>query len=216
MLPAPGITMALLTIPSTMQYVFTPRPGDREVTSYHPNGLPDSVAYFREGIPANGWSRKEWWENGNLKQADCFSHQLLIESVTFDENGNKQGHLIYSHRLKTLVNKPIVTNIVRHNTVSGCAHMGFYFRHLPAISAFIGAAYEEESLEKAYRFFLEKVSADEEIDTSEMEFTWTLRGTHMTFMIRFEKYEMLYQWGLFAKTEANYATAKAFMEQLPR
>ena len=197
-----------------MQTNFLPKVGDQEIQTFYNSGPQREKQYLRNGIPANGWSRKEYFENGNLKFAECFSHELIIEQVHFDDTGSIISHKIYSHAKKELIDRPVITTIFRHNTVSGVGHMGFYFQHLPAISQFIGAGYDSNELDKAYQEFIKAISEDENLETDDGQFSWGIEGESMGFTIGFEKYEMLYQWSLYTKSEEQYAKARQFMEQL--
>ncbi|MCW3074540.1 MAG: hypothetical protein JWP69_1609 [Flaviaesturariibacter sp.] len=192
---------------------FNPNPTDELVQTLYPSGQVQEEKYLRNAVPANGWSRKLYFENGMLQQADCFSHSLLIEQVTYDESGNLSSHKIYSHAKKELIDKPKVTEVIRHNSVSGVAHMGFYYRHLPAISQIIKAEYDEGSLDEAYEAFLEEAGNEEDFDFDK-EYSWRLKGETMSFIIRFEKYEGYFQWTLATSSEADYERAKAYMDSL--
>ncbi len=192
---------------------FIPRPSDEVIKTFYASGNLRSVQYIRNGKQANGWSAKEFFDNGKLQLAKCFSHSLLIEQIRYDENGTVILHEIYSHSQKKLIKRPEVKQIIRPNIVSGCGHMGFYYKNLPAISNFINAEYDEDSLEKAYKTFNKEASDDEHFDF-EKQYLWRLRGESMTFTIQFEKYEMLFFWYLSAQNEQQYAKAKHFMDNL--
>jgi len=192
---------------------FTPYPTDELIQSFYPSGNVQEEKYLRNEVPANGWSRKLYYENGTLQQAECFSHSLLIEQIIYNESGNVISHKIYSHSKKELIEKPTVTKVIRHNSVSGVAHMGFYYRHLPAISQFIKAEYDESNLDEAYNVFLADAGNDDEFDFDK-EYSWRLKGETMSFIIGFEKYEGYYQWALATRSESDYEAAKTFMENL--
>lgn len=198
-----------------MNTSFQPHSNDQCIRQSYPSGSLLEEYYLRDGQPANGWSRKLFYETGQLQLAECFSHSLLIEQITYSPDGTIAAHKIYSHSKKQLIDRPVPGPVVRHNVVSGCAHMGFYYHHLHAIAAFIGANYVEEELEQAYQSFIAEASDDENFDYCK-EYTWRLKGAQGSFSISFEKYEMLYFWHLAADTEERYEAAKRFMDQLER
>lgn len=109
--------------------------------------------------------------------------------------------------------------MVRHNTVSGTAHMGFYFKHLPAISKFIEAEYNADELDKAYQDFIKSPSPYDDMQHTDEEWeaeivSWRIQGNNMGFVIGFEHGEGYYQWSLWTKTEEDYERARNFMESL--
>ncbi|RYZ17448.1 MAG: hypothetical protein EOO16_24180 [Chitinophagaceae bacterium] len=186
----------------------------------YPSGALCSVRRVENGAPANGWSVSVYFENGQLARTECWSHGLLIELKTFEEDGAQRAHQIYNHRLKQLVDRPVVQpgNTVRPNIVSGCAHMGFYLRHLPAIAAYIGATYDEDELMRIFNGFFASPMGNtrEHSDDGPLTLQWRLGGPEMVFYILFEEGEMLYFWHLRAPDEESYTAARAFMEALPR
>ncbi len=201
-----------------MDRTYLRKQGDRKVDEYFPSGSISAESYLVGDGPANGWSRKAYYENGCVRQEQCFSHSVLIEQIDYDQHGQVSSHKIYSHGLKQLIDKPKQEQVIRPNVVSGCAHMGTYYRDLPKIAAFIEADYHEASLDAAYEDYQQKLREAEECyepsEVEEPEYSWTLTGKEMAFKIWFEKHEMLYFWSLFARTEENYHRATVFMEGL--
>lgn len=198
---------------------FSPKEEDEIHTKIYPSGKLKEADYLRKGIPANGWSRKLYYERGAIQLQECFSNSLVIEQLVYDEEGNILSHKIYNHRLKQLIDKPVQTEVIRHNTVSGVAHMGFYFKHLSAISKFIESEYEEEKLEKAYHDFIHIPSPyddmkDKDEKWEEQYATWGMIGKEMNFIIGFEHGEGYFHWELQSKSEENYERARFFMESL--
>lgn len=194
-----------------MIQAFTPKPKDEKTISLYPSGNIQEEKHMRNGIPANGWSRKVFHENGAVHLAECYSHSLIIEQLFCDEAGILLAHKIYSHKQKQLIDKPKQTMVERPNVVTGYGHMGFYFKHLPAISKFIEAEYDEAALEKAYHDFITTPVPDE-LDGSEVH--WGITGKEMRFSLWFERLEGYYQWHLWAKDETGYEKARHFMESL--
>lgn len=198
---------------------FFPKDDDENFKSIYPSGKLKESSYLRNGQPANGWSRKLFYEKGALQLQECYSHSIVIEQLGYDEEGNIISHKIYNNRLKQLIVKPVQTVVIPHNTVSGTAHMGFYFKHLPAISKFIGAVYDEVDLDKAYQDFITSPSTYNNIKKADDEWEeentpWKIQGNNMGFTIAFEHGEGYYQWGLWTKTEEDYERAKGFMDNL--
>ncbi|RYY64758.1 MAG: hypothetical protein EOO12_08795 [Chitinophagaceae bacterium] len=184
----------------------------------YPSGVLCSIRRLENDVPANGWSVSEYFENGQLARAECWSHGLLIELKTFEEDGTQRAHRIYNHRLKQLVDRPVLKPYERPNVVVGFGHMGFYFQHLPAIAAYIGAPYNEDELEAAYQRWMDRPRPERE-EGSEWEpetERWGIAGPSLRFSLWFEEGEMLYQWQLWAPDEAAYWKARAFLESLPR
>jgi hypothetical protein len=198
---------------------FIPKAKDEVIKSHYPSGKIREEKYVRDGKPANGWSRKSFYENGKLALHECFSHELVIEQLFYSEEGELTAHKIYSHSQKKLIDKPKVTVVQRPNVVDGCAHMGFYYKHMPAISEFIGAEYKQEDLEKAYNNFINTPYPNEEKENAGDEWddqivTWRLQGKNMSFLIGFEHGEGYYHWNLRASNETDYEKARNFMESL--
>lgn len=188
---------------------------------FYESGAIKKEWFLRSDAPANGWSLKEFYESGHLKMAESYSHSLVIEQVFYNEGGEITAHKIYSHSQKKLIDKPKQAPLPRPNVVTGTAHMGFYFHHLPDISKFIGAEYDEAALEKAYREFINTPFSYHDLENSNDDWedpivSWVLEGTDMSFIIGFEHGEGYYQWLLYTKTEEDYERAKQFMNNLFR
>jgi hypothetical protein len=145
---------------------------------------------------------------------ECYSHSLLIEYKILNEGGEILEHKIYNHRLKQLVDRPKLVPGPRPNVVVGCAHMGFYFKHLPAIAAFIGAAYDEAELERVYHDFITGDGPDYDSDEESRITNFRLEGTRCNFALQMEAGEMSYFWHLWARDEKSYEEARSFMELL--
>ncbi|RYY40452.1 MAG: hypothetical protein EOO08_04780 [Chitinophagaceae bacterium] len=186
--------------------------------TYYPSGAVHARRTTENGQPANGWSVEEFHVNGQPARIECWSHGLLIEVKMWNDEATLVTHQIYNHRLKQLVNRPDVKPYARPNVVVGFGHMGFYFRHLPAIAAYIGAEYDEDALDAAYHRWMHRAAPEREPDEEWEPETqaWLLKGSRMRFGLWFEEGEMLYQWQLWAPDEERYWEARAFMEALPR
>lgn len=191
---------------------FTPTQTDELIDSFYPSGNIQEEKYFSNGIPANGWSRKTYYERGTIQLAECYSHSLIIEQLWYDEDGNLLAHKIYSHKHKELIDKPKQTVVERPNVVEGCDHMGYFFKYLPAISQFIEAEYDKAALEKAYYEFIHSAPTDDTED--EPPVYWGITGKKMRFLLRFERDEGYYQWQIKAEDERDYKEAMRFMERL--
>ncbi|RYY89798.1 MAG: hypothetical protein EOO15_05215 [Chitinophagaceae bacterium] len=186
--------------------------------TYYASGALRTRRKLEGDRPANGISVEEFYENGQPARCESWSHGLLIEYKTFAEDGTQTAHKIYNHRLKELVDRPLVTKTERPNVVVGFGHMGFYFEHLPAIAAFIGGDYNEDDLYAAYQRWMNREPPERNPDEdweAQVE-RWYLPGTRMNFALWFEEGEMLYQWQVWARDEESYWEARAFMEALPR
>jgi hypothetical protein len=190
---------------------FTPKSTDEIITSCYSSGNTREEKWLRNGTPANGWSRKTFYENGNIELHECYSNSMVIEQLFYNETGEITAHTIYSHAQKKLIEKPKQLEVHRPNVVEGCDHMGFYFKNLPAISQFIGAEYNEDELEKAYHEF---INSPYEGGEEERTQHWGLEGKEMRFSLWFERSEGYYFWHLRAKDEEGYQKAKDFMERL--
>lgn len=187
---------------------FIPLPGDTPERSFYDSGKLKTEAWMRQGIPANGWSRKTFYESGSPELHECFSHSVEIEQLLYNEAGEIMEHKIYSHTQKQLIDKPVQTSVQKINVVFGTNHIDYFFEHLPAINRFIGADYEEAGLKKAYNDFMAE-SEEEEGEAADVH--WGIEGDEMKFSIWLEKGESYYAWRLWAKDEEGYNKAKAFM-----
>ena len=195
-----------------MRTDFIPRSNDDLRQEAYSSGILKEERWLHNGTPANGWSRKIFYESGKLELQECYSNGMVIEQLFYNEKGGQVTHKIYSHKQKKLIDKPKQEKVHRPNVVSGYSHMGFYFKHLPVISQFIGATYNEEELWKAYHDFMNSPMPDDNTETSDK--FWGIRGKEMRFGLWFESGEGYYQWHLWTNSEAGYEKARLFMETL--
>lgn len=198
-----------------MDTSFSPKSSDELTRPTYPSGKIKEESWIRNGDPANGWSRKTFYEHGGLQLHECFSNSMVIEQLHYDASGSLTAHRVYSHKAKQLIDKPVQTKVIRPNVVDGCEHMGFYYRHMPAISRFIGAIYNEDELSKAYDDFIELPMPEGDEEEARVK-TWSIRGPEMGFAIHMEKGEGYYFWHLWAGSEEAYESAKNFMAALDR
>ncbi len=148
------------------------------------------------GGPANGWSCKKYYPYAALQQEENYSNGLFIEKITHDESGAITAHKIWNNRLKQLIDKPAAPKIPRPNVIVGNLSLHDYVMQLPAISEYIGAQYEEDSLFKSY---------NEETE-------WKMAGEQMSFSISWDKHEVSHQWHCHCATEELYLKARKFLE----
>jgi hypothetical protein len=195
-----------------MILAFIPKETDKKITTYYPSGNIQEEFFLRNEVPANGWSRKLFYENGTIQLVECYSQFLVIEQLHYDEANNLLAHKIYSHKQKQLIDKPKQTITIRPNVVMGSGHIGYYFEHLPAISKFIEADYNEADLEQAYQDFITLEDKADKQDENEVK--WVIKGKEMQFAFWFEKGEAYYQWHLWTNDEISYQKAKHFMQSL--
>lgn len=162
--------------------------------------FPDGALYLytaiKDGKPANGWSSKKYYPNATLQEEENYSNGLLIEKISYDESGAIAEHKIWNNRIKLLIDKPAAPKLRRPNVIVGCARLHNYMKQLPAISAFIGAYYDQDSLFKSY---------DEEAE-------WKMRGEQMSFTIYWDKDEVSHQWHCHCASEQLYWKARKFLE----
>lgn len=106
----------------------------------------------------------------------------------------------------------------KRNIVDGVEHMGSFYRAMPHVAAFIGADYDPDDLEKAYKEFCDIEFPDEDNPLPDDHDgkgywwdNWVLKGKEMTFVICFEKYEMLFGWSMACPDEETYLKAKTVL-----
>lgn len=75
-------------------HYYTERPGDISSKQLTTNGTLYLITIINNGKQANGWSRKIYYPEGKLKQDKNYSNGILIEKITYDENGIIAGHKI--------------------------------------------------------------------------------------------------------------------------
>lgn len=155
------------------------------------------------GKPANGWSSKKYYPDGKLEEEENYSNGLLIEKICYDESGVITEYKIWNNRLKQLIDKPPRPKIPKPNVVTGHAFLGGYFKQLPAVSEFINAEYNEDSLLRSFN-----TSCAMEKDDAR----WTMRGEHMSFSIYWDHDEISHQWHCHCATEELYWKAREFLE----
>src|SRR5436190_20929477 len=98
---------------------FIPKQTDELVKTCYPSEKILEEKYLRNGTPANGWSRKTFYENGNIELHECYSNSMIIEQLFYNEQGEITAHKIYSHSQKKLIDKPKQTELRRTNVVNG-------------------------------------------------------------------------------------------------
>ncbi|HEY0066688.1 MAG TPA: hypothetical protein VGB46_04985 [Flavisolibacter sp.] len=172
---------------------------------WYPDGQLRTLAVYKEGQPANGWTFKSWHPNGTLQTEQCFSHNLMIEQIDYDGQGTRISHKIWNNRLRQLVDKPKQTEVIHLNVFSSCAHMGHLMAMMPRIASYIKASYNEDEFRAAYNAFQ---------DSGEQEATWTLRGERMTVTVLWELHEGYYFWHCSAPDEETYWAARHYLEEL--
>ncbi len=195
------------------------KPDDKVKVSFYPSGKTCEEIYEKDGKPANGWSRKVFFENGDVWIEECFSHDIVIEQIEYKEDGTLESHMIYSHAKKKLIDKPTWVPPTRPNVVTGCSPMGFFLDKMPAIAEFIGAVYSEEEFLKRYDEAVDAVAERESSDgpastDDDEDVSLKIAGPEMKFGIWFDPHEIVFQWHLWAKSEEQYEKAKEFMEGL--
>ena len=79
---------------------FNPQPTDTLNHSFYASGKIKAEAWMRQGIPANGWSCKTFYESGRLELHECYSSSMVIEQLFYGEEGEITAHKIYSHSKK--------------------------------------------------------------------------------------------------------------------
>src|SRR5687767_7929973 len=109
---------------------FTQKSGEERKISYYPSGKTCEELFEKEGKPADGWSRKVFFENGTTRIEECYSHEQLIEQIEYGEDGSIETHKIYSHGKKKLIDKPVAPPASRPNVVNGYGHMAFFLENL--------------------------------------------------------------------------------------
>ncbi len=169
----------------------------------HPNGALYLYTVLRDGKPANGWSSKKYYPDGKLEEEENYSNGLLIEKIGQDESGVITVHKIWNNRLKQLIDKPPPPRLSKPNVVTGLCHLCDCIPQLAAISEFIGAGYDENSLPQSYDAF--RKSAQEEAK-------WTMTGKQMRFIIYLEEWEGLFKWCCYCDTEELYWKVREFLK----
>ena len=162
----------------------------------YPDGTLHLYAALKDGKPANGWSSKKYYPNAALQEEENYSNGLLIEKIHFSESGAITVHKIWNNRLKQLIDKTAAPKLQRPNVIVGYSSLYEYRQQLPAISAYIGAQYEEASLLRSF---------NENAD-------WKMAGERMSFSISWDKQEVSHQWHCHCATEELYWKARKFLE----
>ncbi|MDP3392913.1 hypothetical protein [Sediminibacterium sp.] len=184
-------------------HFYKEQPGDKVLKQQHSNGSLHLYTVLRDGIHANGWSRKKFFPNGSLEEEESFSNGLLIEKINFSEQGDIISHKIWNNRLREMVDKPAIIQLPKHNIVFGCASINYFLKNLPSISEFIQGDYHEELLIQS---FINSSKLGEE------ETAWTLKGNQMNFTIFWDCNEVIYNWQCHCFTEELYMEAKKFLD----
>ncbi len=179
------------------------KPGDIITKQFHSNGALCLYSVFRDGKPANGWSSKTWFKNEGLQQEENYSNGLLIEKINYDESGKIIEHKIWNNRLEQLIDKPPHPKLPKPNVVTGCISLSAYLEKLPAISEFINAEYNQDSLLRSY---------DEGSITDPGDTKWTMKGEQISFTIYWDHNEVSHFWHCHCITEALYWKARTFLE----
>lgn len=164
-----------------------------------------SVTVVNNETPANGWSRKTYYPESKLQQEENYCNGILIEKITYDENGFIAEHKIWNNRLRLLVDKVAPPKLPRPNVAMGHGTLTTYLNALPAIAIFIGVVFDKEALLKSYDTFL---------NTDDEDQNWRLKGTQMSFTIYWEHGELSYQWHCHCCTEGQYWKARTFLENI--
>ena len=175
---------------------YTEQTDDVVSKQFYPDGTLHLYTAFKDDRPANGWSSKKYYPNAALLEEDNYSNGLLIEKITYDESGTISIHQIWNNRLKQLIDKPAAPKLLRPNVVTGCSSLYDYLKKLPAISEYIGANYEEDSLLRSYN----------------EEAAWKIKGEQMSFTIYWDKNEVSHFWHCHCATEELYWKARKFLE----
>ena len=162
----------------------------------YPDGTLHLYIATKDGKPANGWSSKKYYPNAALQEEENYSNGLLIEKINYDESGTITTHKIWNNRLKQLIGYPAAAKLPRPNVIVGCTSLHNYMQQLPAISTFIGADYDQDSLFKSF---------NEEAE-------WKMKGEQMSFTIYWDKDEVFHQWHCNCATEELYWKAREFLE----
>lgn len=169
----------------------------------HPNGALYLYTVLKDGKPANGWSKKIFYENGGLQQEENYSNGLLIEVISYDDSGIITEHKIWNNRLKQLIAKPAQAKLLKPNVVTGYAFFSAYLKQLPAVCEFIKAEYREDLLLQSFNACYRAKQNDA---------TWTMKGEQMSFTIYWNHEEVSHQWHCHCTTEALYWKARVFLE----
>jgi hypothetical protein len=185
-------------------HFYTETPGDIISKQLHPNGALYLYTVLKDGKPANGWSSKKYYPGGKLEEEENYNNDLLIEKISYDENGSITKHKIWNNRLKQLINKPAQPKLPKHNVVTGVARLSDYLEQLPAISEFINAEYNKDSLLQSY---------DEGGITDPGDTKWTMKGEQMRFTIYWDHNEVSHQWHCHCDTEELYWKARDFLKE---
>ena len=175
---------------------YTEQPKDVVSKRLHPDGTLHLYTAIKDGKPANGWSSKTYYPNTALQEEENYSNGLLIEKIYYNESGAIITHKIWNNRLKQLIDKPAAPKLRRPNVIVGCTRLHNYVEQLPAISTFIGADYDQDSLFKSF---------NEEPE-------WKMKGEQMSFTIYWDKDEVFHQWHCHCATEELYWQARKFLE----
>ena len=161
--------------------------------------------YFvlKDGKPANGWSSKTWFKKEGLQQEENYSNGLLIEKICYNESGVIAEHKIWNNRLEQLIDKPPHPKLRKPNVVNGYGSLSAYIKQLPAVSEFINAEYNEDSL---FRSFHEASKIEKD------DATWTMKGKQMSFTIYWDHDEVSHQWHCHCTSEELYWKARSFLK----
>lgn len=184
---------------------YTQRPGDIVSKALHPNGALHSYTVLNNGKPANGWSSKKYYPNAKLKQEENYSNGLLIQKINYDERDAITEHKIWNNRIKQLIDKPTSFKLPKPNVVTGYAYLNDYLQHLPAISSFIEADYNKDSLLQSF---------DACIKSNQPEAEWRMCGLQMSFSIYWNKEEVCHQWHCHCTSEELYWNARKFVKSI--
>ena len=184
-------------------HLYTEKPNDIISKQLHPNGALYLFSVLNDGKPANGWSSKKYYADEKLEEEENYNNGLLIEKIKYDESGSITEHKIWNNRLKQLIDKPVQLKLPRPNVVTGCASLSAYLEKLPAISEFINAEYNQDSLLRSY---------DEDRRTDPGDTKWTMKGEQISFTIYWDHNEVYHFWHCHCATEALYGKTRWFLE----
>lgn len=188
-----------------ISHAYNEKPHDIISKQFHPTGALYLYNVLNNGIPANGWSTKKYFPAGELQEEENYSNGLLIEKISYNENGVITEHKIWNNRLRQLIDKPVYPKLRKLNFVTGHASLSKYLKNLQEVSTFIRADYKEDSFLRSY---------DTSITTSAENAAWTMKGEQISFTVYWDHDEISHQWHCHCDTEELYWKARIFLETI--
>jgi len=183
-------------------HLYIEKPNDIISKQIQPNGTLYLYTVLQDGKPANGWSSKKYYSDGKLEEEENYSNGLLIEKISYNESGVITEHKIWNNRLKQLIDKPAHPKFPKPNVITGLCHLCDCIPHLPAISEFIGAVYDKNSLPQSNEAFRKSAQGKAK---------WMMTGKQMRFYIYLEDWDGMFQWCCHCDTEELYWKAREFL-----